>query len=61
MPTKTTAMEVDAGELLKAAKRLHHESLFKVVRRRTSERPTLTAKELRAVRRHLLYNPQFSK
>lgn len=61
MPTKTTAMEVDADELLKAAKRSDHESFSKVVRRRTSERPTLTAKELQVVRRHLLYNPQFSK
>ena len=54
-------MEVDADELLKAAKRSDHESFSKVVRRRTSERPTLTAKELQVVPRHLLYNPQFSK
>ena len=46
MPTKTIPIELDAYELLKAAKRLERESFSQVVRRLTSERPSLTAKQL---------------
>jgi predicted CopG family antitoxin len=46
MPTKTISIELDAYELLKAEKRSDRESFSQVVRRLTSERPALTAREL---------------
>ena len=46
MPTQTISIELDASELLKAEKRSERESFSQVVRRLTSERPALTAREL---------------